>query len=257
MSDIQIPLVHLQQTDSTNAWLRRQGSATDLAVYADEQTAGRGQRGNVWVSQPGSNLLFSLLWHPVHVPAVLQFAISEAAALAVCDLLHEYGVRAEIKWPNDIYVHKYKICGILIEHAVGRSIESSIIGIGLNINQSSFPASLPNPISICEIVRNRRVEPAVAAESLLKHLLKYLPLAETEEGRRFLHSSFLVNMYRNDGRAYPYHDVVRNEDIQAIITDVLPDGHLQLTIPAKNSANGSSSLRTYAFKEIEFKLLKA
>ena len=97
-------LRHYTELDSTNAELRRLHPAGNLAIYADHQTGGRGQRGNVWLSAPGENLLFSLLWHPVDLPARLQFSLSEAVALAVVRLLEGYGVCAKVKWPNDIYV---------------------------------------------------------------------------------------------------------------------------------------------------------
>ena len=123
-------------------------------IAAYEQTAGRGQRENIWLSEPGKNLTASIvLKHDgtilSRVSADNQFIISEMISKAVVGLLADYGVDARIKWPNDIYVGDKKICGILIEHTLrGSSIINSIIGVGLNVNQTEFDESLPNPTSL-------------------------------------------------------------------------------------------------------------
>jgi BirA family biotin operon repressor/biotin-[acetyl-CoA-carboxylase] ligase len=114
-----------------------------------EQTAGRGQRGNGWSSRRGENLIFSIVLKNPEVPAREQFVINEITSLSVADFLAMHGISARIKWPNDIYVGKRKICGILIENSLkGMEIDWSIIGIGLNVNQTSFPEDLPNPTSM-------------------------------------------------------------------------------------------------------------
>ena len=106
--------------DSTNSYVSHHAaSLADMTmVIADAQTAGRGQRGNSWESEPGKNLTFTLLHRPKGVLPREQFAISEATALAVADFLEENGISAAVKWPNDIYVGDRKIAGILIEHSL-------------------------------------------------------------------------------------------------------------------------------------------
>ena len=151
-------IIWLESTDSTNEEAGRRISDLDnLSVLsAVRQTEGRGQRGNSWSSNDGENLTFSIVLKYGNgegfipeIRAADQFAISEAAALAVVDLLASYDIEAKIKWPNDIYVGNRKICGILIENAIrGSYIANSIIGIGLNVNQQTFDPSLPNPTSM-------------------------------------------------------------------------------------------------------------
>lgn len=154
-------IIWLNSIDSTNDEAKRRISSLDnLSVLsALSQTKGRGQRGNAWLSKPGENLLFSIILKYASgegitsdrpsVQAYDQIVISQMAALAVVDLLASYDIEAGIKWPNDIYVGKKKICGILIEHTVlGKWLTSSIIGIGLNVNQINFDTSLPNPTSM-------------------------------------------------------------------------------------------------------------
>lgn len=149
-------IIWLDSTDSTNDEVRRHISDIDnLSVTAAlTQTAGKGQRGNTWTSESGMNLLFSvaLKFGGGSVPyfqAYDQFAINELAALSVTDFLAGLGIEAKIKWPNDVYVGNRKICGILAENSIsGGSIAWSIVGIGININQTSFPECAANPTSV-------------------------------------------------------------------------------------------------------------
>lgn len=144
-------IIWLERVDSTNDEARRHISEIDnlSVVSALEQTKGRGQHGNTWLSMPGENLTFSLIVKDFRIKANEQSAISQATALSLTKLLGRHGIEARIKWPNDIYAGDNKICGILIENSLkGMEIDWSIIGIGLNVNQTSFPEHLPNPTSM-------------------------------------------------------------------------------------------------------------
>lgn len=154
-------IIWLNSVDSTNDEAKRRIPELDnLAVLsAVSQTKGRGQHSNTWLSEPGKNLLMSIvLKYAPHgestsdslaVQAYDQQVISQITSLALVDLLAAHEIEAKIKWPNDIYVGNKKICGILIENTVlGKWMTSSIIGIGLNVNQRNFDAKLPNPTSM-------------------------------------------------------------------------------------------------------------
>ena len=144
-------IIWLDSIDSTNEEAKRHISDIDnLSVLsAYEQTEGRGQRGNTWTSTPGENLMFSVVLKNPKISAKDQFGINEITSLSVVDFLSQHGISARIKWPNDIYVGSKKICGILIENSLrGSGISSSIIGIGLNINQRNFDVNIPNPTSM-------------------------------------------------------------------------------------------------------------
>ena len=145
----------LEQVDSTNSYVSvHAGELDDMTmVIADTQTAGRGQRGNSWESEPGRNLTFTLLHRPEGIAPREQFAISEATALAIADFLEETGIRAKVKWPNDIYADDGKIAGILIELSLtGSAITDSRIGVGLNVNQREFRSDAPNPVSMANLL---------------------------------------------------------------------------------------------------------
>lgn len=121
-------------------------------ILAERQTAGRGQRGHIWISPEGENLTFTLVVEPTFLAAREQFLLSEVVALSLCDCLEQLGIDTRIKWTNDIYHADQKLVGILIEHFYsGMQLRRTIIGIGINVNQLQFDLSLPNPISMRQI----------------------------------------------------------------------------------------------------------
>lgn len=233
--------------DSTNSWvaLHEKELASPALVYCITQTRGRGQRGNSWESAPGKNITASLLFYPQDFPAQKQFAISEAIALAIVDFLENFaGVKAHIKWPNDIYIDDKKIAGILVEHViVGKTITRSIAGFGINMNQKEFLSDAPNPISLVQITgKEYNIDKAI--DQLSSHLTKYLRLLENNEN---IHREFLSLLWRKDGNLHEFNDKKKGEHIKAKIHDVDPEGVLKL-ITEKNEE------REFAFKEVEFVL---
>lgn len=149
-------IIWLDEADSTNNEAKRQiKGLSDMSVIAAvRQTAGRGQRNNTWLSEPGMNLTFSIVLKYgagafSNISPADQAIISQTISKTMVDLLSRHGIEARIKLPNDIYVGSKKICGILIEHTLrGSSLLYTIIGVGLNVNQTIFDESLPNPTSM-------------------------------------------------------------------------------------------------------------
>ena len=151
-----------EQTESTNtdAWELASADSehsANLSVIATRwQTAGRGQGDHKWHAAPGENLTFTIILRYdgrkgsfAPFPAAQQKAVSDLTAHAVVDYLAGHGVEAWIKQPNDVYVEGRKICGMLIKHCVRSGfLKYSILGIGININETEFPSDLPNPTSL-------------------------------------------------------------------------------------------------------------
>jgi len=138
--------IKLEQIGSTNSYLydlnieNRQENGT--IVSAKNQTSGKGQTGNTWLTEENKNLTFSVITYPKIKPKH-AFYLNIIAALAVQKALTDLSIKAKVKWPNDILVNKKKIGGILIENQInGQFIHQSIIGIGLNVNQSIFDSTL-------------------------------------------------------------------------------------------------------------------
>ena len=177
-------IIWLNSVDSTNDEAKRRISELDnlTVLSALSQTKGRGQRTNTWLSEPGKNLLFSIIlkYAPygeagssdlLSVQAYDQQVISQITSLAVVDLLAAHNIEARIKWPNDIYVGNKKICGILIENTVlGKWLNTSIIGVGLNVNQRVFDAQLPNPASM--VLCSENSEEDLNTEELLNEFMQ-------------------------------------------------------------------------------------
>lgn len=238
----------LEEVDSTNSYVAVHASELEdmTMVMAETQTAGRGQRGNSWESEPGCNLTFTLFCSRPDVVPSRQFAISEATALGVVDMLESYGIVASVKWPNDVYVGDKKISGILIEHSLcGNAIEHSRIGIGLNVNQKEFLSDAPNPVSI-KMITGEDSDLTRAAAVLYDALNRRLTMAYTEEGRQQLHDEFLNRLWRSDGELHPFRDRDSGDLFNATILDVEPEGMLIL------KAENEDAPRRYAFKEVEF-----
>ena len=136
-----IKLVSCTSTNDVAAQFISSGNASNGTVISTkEQTNGRGQRGNTWISVANQNLLFSIIIHPEQLLPQDQFRINWVISLAIQDYLIVKGLsKVFIKWPNDIYVKDKKICGILIENLIkGKLINTCVIGVGLNLNQILF-----------------------------------------------------------------------------------------------------------------------
>lgn len=136
--------LYLPSCHSTNdiaAEIIQKGQFFDgTLVITSDQTAGRGQRGNNWETLPGQNITMSVILKPDFLSATAQFSLNIAVSLGVYEFLSKYVAKdLSIKWPNDMYVGKRKIVGMLLENSLaGNRISHSIVGIGVNINQLSF-----------------------------------------------------------------------------------------------------------------------
>ncbi len=144
MQEIGRKIIHLNTVDSTNNYaanLLKSGNCPHgTVIMADEQTAGRGQRQAIWESEGGKNLLLTCVICPDNLAVGQQSCLTHFFSLAAVDFLRKFGILAEVKWPNDIFVHDKKIAGILIENSLSQNmIKNSILGIGINVNQTLLP----------------------------------------------------------------------------------------------------------------------
>ena len=143
MKQIGNKIIHLDVVDSTNNFTANLLKSGELVhgtvILADEQTAGKGQRGSTWLSEGGSNVIMSVFVEHDNLTVENQDAINHWVSLSILSLLKKYNISAQVKWPNDILVDGKKISGVLIENQLSNAIlRSSIIGIGLNVNQHDF-----------------------------------------------------------------------------------------------------------------------
>lgn len=136
-------MIHLDSVDSTNNYVAnmvKEGVlASGTVIMADDQFEGKGQRGAEWLSNAGMNLTLSIYLNDVNLSVDRQFKITKIISIGIQKFLNKHGVVSTIKWPNDSYVNDSKIAGILIENRISAGkIDSTIIGIGLNVNQVEF-----------------------------------------------------------------------------------------------------------------------
>ncbi len=238
-------IINIDECVSTNLYvreLRKTGKLTDrTAIVTKFQSMGRGQRQNSWNSEKGSNLLVSL-YKNTDIYAEDNFIITIITSLALSNAIKLQGVECKIKWPNDIYVKDNKIAGILIENSLFKNIISdTIIGIGLNVNQKSFPKELPNPISLYQVL-DKKIDIDHILIDLIKEIDKLLEQAKDNFSALYheyisrLYRLKSWNLYRTDGNTF-------NGKIHGVETD----GRLILE-------NGMGDLKHYLFGEINYML---
>ena len=228
-------IVHIEETDSTNRWMKENGTG-EMVVVADYQTAGKGCGSNSWEAERGQNLLFSVMIHPKSLQAKNQFIITQVISVALCKTLDRYvQSQISIKWPNDIYVGDKKVCGVLIENRLqGRMIKDTIIGIGLNVNQTEFKSDAPNPVSLKQLIGKD-----IDREEVLNTFIEQLN--ETVKSATII-ADYKARLYRREGK---HLFMTKNTTFKASIVDVKDDGRLML-----EDEKGVAHL--FRFKEVQF-----
>lgn len=249
----EIEVYVLDSTDSTNNWLHKRRECfkgKKILALTDFQTAGRGSGTNHWESEVGKNLIFSLQVCPTALLPSRMFVLSEVMSLAVCMGLEQYVQYVDksqdknkfrIKWPNDIYYADGKVCGMLIENNIqSHRVENSVMGVGINVNQTLFLSDAPNPLSLAHIlgVKSSRL-------SVLRYVLAcfrdcYAMLEKKQYDA--LHALYLSKIYRY-GEWHRYKD--SEGTLEGKITNIKPDGHLII-----QDRDGRE--RAYAFGEIKY-----
>lgn len=238
-------IIHIRETNSTNNYLKEllqtQNVDEGTVVWADFQSAGKGQRGNGWESEAGKNILFSIVLFPGFIKAGEQFILSQIVSLAVANCLQEYTEGISIKWPNDIYWNEKKICGILLENTILEdNIGHSVAGIGININQENFRSEAPNPVSLKQIT-NRDYNLEEILKTVVDNINAYyqqIKIGKTDS----LIKQYKESLFRKDGY-HLYNDGI--SDFLARIQDVDSSGLLIL-----KTKEGEE--RHFAFKEVKY-----
>lgn len=235
----QQPFIELQTVDSTNnyaltrihAGLAQHG----LAVFAHEQTSGKGQRGKKWTSQTGLNIALSIVLNPAPLVLLQQFQLSAAVAVALNEFFRKYaGDDAKIKWPNDVYWKDRKTGGVLIENVVSSSQSAvssgqstvgnwqwAVVGIGINVNQVDFPPGLINPVSLRQIT-GKNFNPTDLAKEIHHQVINYfekLAAGKFED----IYTKYLTHLYKKNETVKLKKD---NRIFEARIKTVSPSGRL-------------------------------
>lgn len=238
-------LEYLDETTSTNDVARDPRYDAGAVVIAERQSCGRGQRGNSWSSPAGRNLTFSLVLCPGFLKAEQQFYLSKAVSLAVCDTIESLGIGSQVKWPNDIYIAGRKAVGILIENDLsGNYLARSVVGIGINVNQTEFDPALPNPVSLA-VATGRQLDRTAIFRTFYERMsFRYGQLQHQEYAA--MDADYVARLYRLD-EEHPFVDGRTKTPFRGTICGVLPTGELQVR-------HGDGRIRHYLFKEIEYSI---
>ena len=221
---------HFKQLPSTNGYaldlLSKSNPCEGTVITTDNQVDGRGQIGSKWESAAGQNITISIILRPNFLEVRNQFLLNQAIALGVASFTQQHiseGVK--VKWPNDIYIHKKKVAGILIQNQLsGSKIQSTVVGLGININQTQFLSDAPNPTSF-KLTTQQHYNISALTDMLCKCIeLSYLDLRQRKITK--LQNNYLSNLFqyqklahyqRSDGRVF-----------QGTIIGLTPFGKLQI-----------------------------
>ena len=239
-------IIKLNAIDSTNSFLKEmaQNSALEnfTVLVAKEQTKGRGQMGTRWISEPNKNLLCSVFVRFNDFPITHQVLVNYAVSIAIANVLITNKMpRVTIKWPNDILSSNKKVCGILVENVMQKDeIKSSIIGIGLNVNQINFPTNF----NATSILKETKVETSI--DTFLKELIDELKIQIsyiTDASTNVLKKNYLKLLHKKN-------TPTMFKDSQGVlfmgkIIGVSPVGKLQIELD-------DDSIKEFGIKEVSF-----
>ena len=230
-------IIKLTDTASTNDYLLGLNTDRDICVVADYQSAGKGMGSNTWESEPGKNLLFSILVHPIWLPVRQQYLLSMAEAVAIVEVL---GEGFEIKWPNDIYYGDKKLSGTRIDvNLHGGQLRDVIIGTGINVNQEVFVSDAPNPISLKNITGQEHDRDTLL-RTILYHFTYYYNMVR-EAPDKIVHL-YHEHLYHRTG-LHTFTD--KDSTFQAEFVRVAENGIITLR-------RTDNTLSQYEFKELRF-----
>ncbi|MTI32303.1 biotin--[acetyl-CoA-carboxylase] ligase [Xanthovirga aplysinae] len=234
---ISLPTCH-STNDIAAALVSKGGTFEGTLVITDQQTAGKGQRGNQWEAEPGKNLTFSLILKPGFLNISQQFALNMAVSLGVHDTLFPLlGDGLKVKWPNDIYFFDKKLGGILIENTLkNNNIEFSVVGVGINVNQEKF--STAKATSLTQIVGSPFELREVLSTMLQKIEVRYLQLKESGESK--IRPDYLESLYWYNEP----HTFLAEDYFTGLIKGIDPIGRLII--------ERESNVQYFSLKEVSF-----
>jgi BirA family transcriptional regulator, biotin operon repressor / biotin---[acetyl-CoA-carboxylase] ligase len=263
---------HFEALPSTNDFLANSDLYTEGSLVTTfNQTAGRGQMGNRWLAEPNQNLAYSIRLNPTFLQANEQFHLNKIVALAIHDFIGDeisdfrfqiptdtpsnFNLqtsnnapsnfkRQTIKWANDIYINDKKVCGVLIQNSLsGSRLQSSIIGIGININQNIFPQDL-NATSL-SLETGHSFDLFLMIEKLTKCLeIRYLQFKSVSNYDK-IHEEYLSKMYRFGVDAI-FRRAIDDSVFMGKIVGVSATGQLEIM--------SNRGIETFEIKEVKFEI---
>ena len=240
-------IIKFDTINSTNSFLKELSANSPVdnftVIVTKEQTSGRGQMNTTWTTETGKNLITSILIKHNNLLITNQKYLSYAISVAIYEAIKDYNLpKLKVKWPNDILSETDKIGGILIENSLQRNkIQSSIIGIGLNVNQEVYPDDLPDASSI-KIKTGKTLDLDDVLDTVLRSIKKNIELLE-KKGFHTLEEKYLAVLYKkNIPSMFKTH---RNDFFMGKIIGVSSIGKLQIELD-------DHSIKEFGLKEVSF-----
>lgn len=247
MKDVTIGnnLIKLDAIDSTNDYAKKLIKESTVkegtVILTDFQTKGKGQKGGYWESEKGKNLTLSIVINPAFLQVQKQFYLSMSISIGIVGFLSYLSLNSKIKWPNDIYIHNRKVGGILIENAIkNNAIASSVIGIGINLNQTEFKSNAPNPTSVC-LELKKAVEIKDSYRLLIQYLNKWINLLYSARYSK-IKSAYQRHLFLRNKKTF-FTD--KNGKFKGRIVNVEESGMILIK-------TGANEIKKYNFKEVSF-----
>ena len=240
-------IIKFNTINSTNSFLKELASYTPVdnftVVITKEQTSGRGQMNTTWQSETGKNLIVSILIKHPDLLITNQKYLNYAISVAVHEAIKNYNLpKLRVKWPNDILSESDKIGGILIENSLQRNkIQSSIVGIGLNINQERYPDELPNASSI-KIKTNKNLKIDDVLNIILRKIKLNIKLLENNAFET-LETKYLSVLYKKNIPSM--FKTPQNDFFMGKIIGVSTTGKLQIELE-------NETIQEFGLKEVSF-----
>ena len=238
-------IIVLNEVESTNNYANQlilsNKADEGTVVLTQFQKKGKGQLGNRWESEAGKNMLATVILYPRFLNAGKQFLLSKIVSLSLVEFLKTKTDDISIKWPNDIYVGNKKIAGLLIENSIkGNALFSSLLGIGLNLNQEKFLSDAPNPVSLKQITGDEYdIENVV--DEILSLIFKWYKKIETGNFHE-IDSAYFAQLFR----VGEWGEYSKSKNIfEAKIIGIGEFGQLQLE-------KRDGKVEEFMFKEVEF-----
>lgn len=238
-------IIKVSATASTNSfareWCQSNKNLTPTCIQAFDQISGRGQRGASWLSNAGENLTISVIYPNPEVSVQSQFLLSAGVGLALLDALNELKINnLTLKWPNDIMAANFKIGGILIENILNSGkIGTSIIGVGLNVNQLVFPG-LPKAASLRSLSKTD-FDTETVLELILTHLEKFLDRLNKTPAAEIISRYEKALFRKNKASTFELPD---GNLLTGIIAGITPAGLLKVQVE-------DDILKTFDLKELK------
>ncbi|MBL7830187.1 MAG: biotin--[acetyl-CoA-carboxylase] ligase [Saprospiraceae bacterium] len=241
-------IIYFKTLDSTQSYalelISKNKPNDKTAILTYNQSKGRGQLGAKWLSEPGENICLSVVVYPKYLNSDQQFLLSQMSALAVFKFIKEFTqADVKIKWPNDILVNEQKIAGILINNTLqGAKITSTVVGIGVNINQSVFADELPNAISLSAL-EGRKFDLKEMVISLYESFELFYEML-TSGNHQQIQSMYLNHLFGlNQRRSFT---LANSTVIEGVIRGVQQDGRLIVEM--------SGAFKTFDIRELKTNL---